>query len=639
MPKYIIISENPALANSFRVRLLETGSLEPERVIVRQVSTPPDNANVAREFEELTDWLEAEISSETDGWAVPAVTVFTDLGGYGLDSAAWSSPLMGGGWAQVLGLLILVFPEVHWVFLLEQRIWPALRGDWDELQCFHTVSAMQKITRRGTGDHGSDEAEVAAESGLKRMVGLRDAGFCSLFDPAGLRNTIRRHLREGSSGAAGSEVLGIPLREETAAAVDDEAGYAFLHAYGAYRFGFRSQVVITYAMMKQLFQAGSSFRPGLVMEDIFLNFPDEHPIEFSDIQRRANADLCPGLDAVPRRVLVSIGLGSMHREANKLFVARAQQRGLRYRIRHKPLAGIFNLWEAVGMVHRGSRRPQRTGRGFIWPPHDSARSSGTQVPAHSAPGRLLRVAERLLRRAERMRDKVRSPMAAVYGAVLALDALELLADRTPTTGIQALALKHYFEVKAECQFSGVQHHLSVKPRLIEIEMESQAVSRWFGHNQRSLASLNAEMQIVNTLVRLFRDNTQFDEERMCMVRGRRLHNSIWVQQEAWRICLLPVLRYSELLLARITNFFWAVVVWALLFTATFSGISRMSTMQARDNGASIDILGHTLSSIIGKTLLGPPSLLWQLTTAAAVIVGMAHVGLLTSNLNSIVARK
>lgn len=616
MAKYLILSENPAHAQLLQAHLAE---LAITRVAVRRMGPAPNGAGVAEEFEGVSDWLEAEMAEESDGWAPPAVTVLTDLGGYGADAAEWSSPLRGGGWAQVLGLLVLAFPEIHWVFLPTTRQRPENAEDWAQLSRLHVI------------DQPSD---------LAGMVGLRKAGFSPLFDPAGLRNFIRRQLRNGPGGTPDSQVLGIPLREEQAAAVDDEAGYSFLHAYAAYRFGYRTHVVTTAELLRRLFASDSPFRMSLVFEDIFLNFPDEHPVEFSHLAHRAGTGLCPKLEDVPRRIFVSIGLGSVHRDSNKAFVAAARHAGKPYRIIHKPMAGVFNLWSEAGLVRRGRRRAEQTGRGFVWPPAESVHPAGTQAPTHSAPGRLLRVAERLLRRAERMRDEIKSPMAAVYGAVLALDALELLADRTPTTGIHALTLKHYFEVKAECQFSGVQHHIIVEPRLEEIAREAKAISRWFDRGQRNSAALNAQMQIVNTLIGVFREYNQFDEEQECLARTRRLHHSLWIRQEPWRICLLPVLRYAELLLSRITNFFWAVAGWAVAFMGIFYLLSRIRGHRVEAAaGQGPDVFAQAMGSLLGQELLGPPNLLWQLTTIAAVLVGIAHFGLLTAHLYSLTARK
>ena len=53
----------------------------------------------------------------------------------------------------------------------------------------------------------------------------------------------------------------------------------------------------------------------------------------------------------------------------------------------------------------------------------------------------------------------------MYGALLALEAQELLANRTPTTALEALAVRHELEVTAECMFYGVEYNFDVRRRL------------------------------------------------------------------------------------------------------------------------------------------------------------------------------
>ena len=79
---------------------------------------------------------------------------------------------------------------------------------------------------------------------------------------------------------------------------------------------------------------------------------------------------------------------------------------------------------------------------------------------------------------------VTSVADAVSGAVLATDALELTGGRTPTTAIDALYLKHQFELEAECQFSGVEYHLRIEPRLEEIAEDAAWICRWFAPRQQ-----------------------------------------------------------------------------------------------------------------------------------------------------------
>ena len=159
------------------------------------------------------------------------------------------------------------------------------------------------------------------------------------------------------------------------------------------------------------------------------------------------------------------------------------------------------------------------------------------------------VAENLILRAESSAGSVETVAEAAQGAVLAVDAEELTGGRTPTTAVEALTLKHRFEVMAECQFCGVAYHIWMKPRLDEIAEETTAICKWFHAGQRKNAALNAEMHIVNQLVGILREFNRFDEEQICLNRIRRLHNTLWMRQKPSRLIFWPVLRYLELLLS------------------------------------------------------------------------------------------
>ena len=181
------------------------------------------------------------------------------------------------------------------------------------------------------------------------------------------------------------------------------------------------------------------------------------------------------------------------------------------------------------------------------------------------------IAQHLLNRAERLwRADGMSIQEAVRGAVLATDALELLGGRTPTTSIEALRLKHEFEVNAECRFSGVEHHFLLKPRLQEIRRDVAYICNWFHPKQQRMAALNAEMTILSCLMIVFRQNAQFDEEQECLVRVRHLQNELWRRQSPWRFWTWPVLRYFEFILSSIPNFIISMLVWMFLLSIAYT---------------------------------------------------------------------
>jgi hypothetical protein len=302
------------------------------------------------------------------------------------------------------------------------------------------------------------------------------------------------------------------------------------------------------------------------------------------------------------------------------------------RLIHKPVGGLFDLWQRSGLasVRLGASEKNGVGAGFVWPP---AQRSGGADTGHSAPGRLLLVAETLIRRAHALRDRaLHSVSDAVRGAVMATNALELLGDRTPTTSVEALSLRHQFEVIAECQFSGVEYHIMIEPRMAEIRREIRALSRWFHPRQQWEAATNGEMAILNALVRILREDNQFDEEEACMRRVRHLHNRLWTRRSVWRLPLWPLLRYSEILFSSAWAFFGAIVAWVLGLSSALWLVRPAGHHSWRDSFASI-FSGFTSASVdVGEL---PVMLLGTL----AVIAGLGHLGVFISRLYSQVARK
>jgi hypothetical protein len=123
-----------------------------------------------------------------------------------------------------------------------------------------------------------------------------------------------------------------------------------------------------------------------------------------------------------------------------------------------------------------------------------------------------------------------------------------------------------------------------------------------------------------------------------MARARRLHHSLWIRQQPWRICALPLLRYSELLLARIANFFWAVAAWTLIFTAVFYYAQQIRNPMPERTRPVLEAFATMMSAVLGADVKGN-HILSQLTMVAAMLIGIAHFGLLIAHLYSIAARK
>jgi hypothetical protein len=433
----------------------------------------------------------------------------------------------GGHWNALIGMLILAFPTIRWVFgvilheeekdgkkPLPKELW----GQLDRLKAFHGLGVL--------------------------TAPLWD----SLFDGSGLRNFVRA-LSIHSAKKAGQPPVVLPLRPRLAVAIDEESSYCNFNALAAYRNGYRCFNVQTESVAASLL--GHEGVPGvkwlnvgdvdLTLEDMHLNFPDRTKnkngigdVSLSDLYvREAKLPKLGTLRNVdgPKRVFVTTG---RHRsddeskwEQNEAYREQLAEQERSGELVNKPVSGIFRLWSLAKLGKA---------EGFQWPIQDDEEGNELTNEGHSARGRLLEISIALLARASRILDEVHSTSQAVIGAVLTTDALELLGGKTPTTSLEALALKHQFEVLAEVHFYGVGTKLEVTARIKDIQQEIKALSVHFDSENRcgtrETSKLNAQAAILGDLVKVFRDHNQFDEEQVVQCQARKVHFNLWIQEHA-----------------------------------------------------------------------------------------------------------
>lgn len=582
------------------------------------------------------------------------------------------NPLLKDGWEPAIAGMILAFPEFRWVFGL------------------------------AAGAKGQDMTCPAAKN--SQLGCLCWAPCDPLFDESGLRDWVR---------SCADKAKYVPKREEFALALDDEPSYAYLHAYSAYRFGMRAVVIDSGASAKRLLSkkqeeakplptgeagadglAGPSKKqeedkPLLTLEDIFVSFPDG-PAGMSwldkdsrpglpEEERKGRSTEWKRLEDAGHRIFITSDLhtdNDKEKRRSNVDYIKTQRTQLKKDIRKvfKPHAGIFSLWRQAGLTRslkwmgKDGRVRRGVGDGYVWPPPKDL--SEDNEHGHSSPGALLEIAQSLIDRAEKLLPGVCTVRDAVRGAVLATDALELLGGRTPTLSIEALRLKHHFEVLAECQFSGVQHHIGLRDRVQEIQRDVAAISRWFGPRRQVCAALNAEMSILLALVRVLRDHGQFDEEDKVMRRVRHLHNTLWMHRNSggmsWRVLFAPVLRYSEFLLDSFPRFFVSIFVWIFGLTGLFWLTATPGKPPDAPGGADrLDTLIALFESLLGKPpeapdgaapllqsfsqaflyfsgsegVVFPGNLAWTFMSVFTVAVGLAHLGIFVSHLYTLVTRK
>lgn len=530
-------------------------------------------------------------------WFTHVAARMTDLCGRGqltvavgmLDPLALN-PLQAT-WEALLAMLILAFPEAAWSL------------------------GTHKCGRPRSDSESEDLKRFSQDNGIQTIFATRAS---PLFDASGLRDWVRDRMHKVDE--IGTDLAYLPRRRVTAVTLDEERNYSTLHAYTAYRFGFRGIPVWSRQLASAYLGSAAAHRQvrhGLTIEDIYVSFPDGGS-GYSDLGG-ARREEFPLLETARDRIFVTSGQilgdprGEEVRTRNETYLKAQRERGASIEQLYKPCGGIFRLWEMSGLLKslpRGSDRlvsgHERGGcaPGYVWPPRPrgqtAARSTG-----HSAPGVLLEVATHLVERAEKLKQEAATLHDTLRGAVLATDALELLGFMTPTSSIEALRLRHEFEAMAECKFSGVAHHFHLEPRIEEIEHEVNAITHWFDPgpqrtaelnagldirgriaqwrkpNLQKIAELNARMNILSRIVLVFRDHGRFDEEQICLEPLRTAQRHLWMSARWWRWGFRPFIWYVHTLISSLPKFIIVVAIWlaglTLLYVATFPGFEQAST--------------------------------------------------------------
>ncbi len=575
------------------------------------------------------------------------------------------NPLGDYAFESLLAMLILSFPEVEWLFGTIQGY--ALRKDQDLLD------DQGYALRR--------DRDLLDE--FRRTHGLCNCGrapFSPLFDCRGLRDWVRRRVRTDETTRKEAQYL--PRRRYHALALDEESPYAYLHAYAAYRFGYRAVPVDWFVLAGDLLRKDPEHpvsRWSLVFEDVYLNFPDGcHGVsklyedsEAKPGQFRGRAKEWPRLEEAGSRIFITSGHDDkpMVAERNKTYVMNQKSNHRHIHTIFKPYAGIFKIWEESELGRRlrkdGKRKrigkvgrflwryglcegPDAPGmsKSFIWPPKWVERAKNEEAHGHSSPGVLSLLATHLLDRARDLANTANTVEKAVRGAVLATDALELLGGRTPTLAIEALRLKHRFEVLAECLFSGVEHHIDLEDRMVEIRRTVDQISRWFGKDQQESAALNAEMQVLLDIVYVLHTYNQFDEEEECMDYIRELQRKLWIRnprnhRNPINRVIQPIWIYINWLLGTPTRFVGAILTMLLLGGAILA--LATSPWPPNDHIAllrrSLDSAFNALFTFNPSSLDPYPGFLWHFFYNVGILIGIVHLGVFISRLYTWIARK
>ena len=608
MQPVFIIADNEQAAALLEKRCEAITSSPIEQYVRTPPITTDPNQMIPYEFSRVTDWLEGSIGGDLgvirNALAVVSLPPLRDQSRL-LDQVL--DPIRSlNQWGSVISMLVLAFPEIHWVFDTPYEM------------------RFPKV-------HGLDQ-----NRSLRTVAALRHAGFSPLFDPTGLRDGIRRQI-----GVQDTALFAVPRRDSCAAAIDEEQDYSLFLGYYAYRTRMRAHVVTTLQMMQQLFGTDEGWfgncNLNLVFEDVQLNFADKGDLdELSNVRERDQQ--FPFLLSIPKRLFVTSGtkggdLGKYCQELRQGVVA-GQPQDVDVLSKHIP--GLFGLQKMVGIESECDMQLQ-------------ARDN----PPHSATGRLLMIADSLTRRAARMQYNTDEISSLLQGATLALDAIELLAWSTPTTAIKALKLQHRLEVSAECSFAGVRYELKVPERFAEIEDTlAEKIAVHMEKRNREEATLNAKSGLLDSLVMIFRDFNQFDEELASLrevwtvrIREKRrvAKSKSWWRPGRWLQLLVCVIgSYVSVLLYSFRWFMLSCSVWIVLLAA----------LLALTGPAGLSFLDWISFSALTFVGLGIPDSSLTLGTGTPIdkssfagllllemVVGYVHLGIFISALYQRLSRR
>jgi len=529
----------------------------------------PQGVNGGENFDRAAAFVSAQLGGERD-----VVTLVDEV------DPALMNPLMSKGWSTLIAMLVLAFPEVRWHFLV--------------------------VT--GRPDMGVDDKQKSWDhfSRLHGVASLTEPRSTALFDGHGLRQHIREVMKRDREQSKRQEINErvVPTRPELAVVLDDETGFSRFCGLMAYRNGFRVHAIASWREAERLLGKESAVpKIALSIEDWYLGFSDASPGHLSDMEERQRFLPALGSNPLPIRRFVTVG-----HDRKKDDAARRRQylRELRLNERlgtgrpvskscqvvYKPASGLHTLWDKLGFPRAfpknttaspdsgDYRQSKGLANGYIWPPlkPDAKQWELEDADGHSSPGRLLQISEHLIHRATKLLEEVSTVSDAVQGAVLATQALELLGGKTPTVAVDALALKHEFEVMAECQFVGVEFHLSMKERLSEIRKNLDAMKHWLHKDRREAFLLNSEARIVKRIISVLDDNGEYEESVTCQNRLRWLHRKIrqhdeWRETKVLRIAFWWVNYYLEWVQRSFVHFACTLTFFIGLFTCGFRALA------------------------------------------------------------------
>jgi hypothetical protein len=617
MSRFLILARSNLVAAAIEncLSILVGGTHEhpsPTRLVVTERDLAED-AGVPV-YERLVEQIEREARGASESIPLNEVFVVVD----GVVAREMSALSEWGHWSHLVALLVLAFPEIKWIFGI------------------------------ATGTTSNEKPLFPRESHSFDCLTMprRDP----LLDPTGLREWVRQRTNAALEGA--ELPFRLPRRRCLAAAIDDEKIYCYTNAYISYKFGFRADVIGTWALMEDRFggdEHGSDTHDyELLFEDMSLNFADKpSAVHLSYLAAKdptgsdGRAKHCPKLDlesstrAEPSRFRYLVTSGHVdgtgqRLNTNREYLKKKTHAGGHGDVLFKPVGGMFDLWEQ-SQLHKKLGAGDRRGYapGFIWPPPELPVQT---VPLHGAPGKLSLVAEALVDRADKVRRRSGSPVGYIQGAVLASDATEILSGLTPTMTVSALKFKHELEASVECEFLGAGYHQTVAGRTEQIRAEVSAIARGYAKKKRRRSELTDLIVILSQVGTVYGQAARFEEEMHYRAAVRKEHRLLEFRTQPLHVVFNAAIWYAETLLVSFGRFVAAIIFWLVILTCC--GI-----LLQPDKGPVPAVL-EVFSGFFGGSTVNPPAS-WPLVvwSCATVGLGFFHLGVFVSYLYSMISRK
>ena len=308
-----------------------------------------------------------------------------------------------------------------------------------------------------------------------------------------------------------------------------------------------------------------------------------------------------------------------------------QHRIVLWAVARKPLAGIFGLRNWCGLPNgRGYKgvdsseeikklyRRAQTKSQFCY--EEETNDSG-----HAAPGVAQEVAAFLLRRCENMKETIIDAEGAVHAAVLATVAGELLNYKTPAMSIEALQWKHYYEVRAECEFVGVRFRNDMEDRYIDIHNSMRRICAAGNGRVRGEVFTSGTAAIVDMLIRVLTENGKLNEAMFFVKKSRMLHRQLL------RPFSRALLAYPEWVLRSNLNFCISFFGFFVLFWVYWY-------FQFPEKGIWA-AFGQSMTVVISRNNIDSITAEQEIVVTLAKQVGILHLAFLASDFMTFMQRK